>query len=424
MDGDRIASIGAVEGSTDTIDLNGGWVVPGYIDTQVNGGGGVLFNDRLDVDGIATMAAAHAVYGTTAMLPTLVSETPDKIARALDAIDEAIEAKVPGIVGIHVEGPVLNPARKGIHDPVRFRDLDDDMVAVLTRPRKGKVMLTIAPERVPLDTIKRLVAAGVLVSAGHSEASYEQAMAAFDVGLSGITHLYNAMPAMQQRVPGLAGATLDDPRPWSGLIIDGFHVSAPMLRLALKARPFDKLMLVTDAMSSVGAVEKDFVLHGRPIAVSGGKCVNVDGTLAGSDLDMGAASPMRSSSCASPSIRRRCWPRPTRRRSWVCPMSAGRWHPACAPIGSCSTPRSSRSRRGSRRRSRSRHDGRAPRPAAGQCRGGAGGRHRACPGLCRQGQPGGRRGRAPHARSDERASRRPAGAGRRARADGSRLAVP
>ncbi|WP_294280491.1 N-acetylglucosamine-6-phosphate deacetylase [uncultured Sphingomonas sp.] len=289
VDGDRIASIGAVEGSTDTIDLNGGWVVPGYIDTQVNGGGGVLFNDRLDVDGIATMAAAHAVYGTTAMLPTLVSETPDKIARALDAIDEAIKAKVPGIVGIHVEGPVLNPARKGIHDPVRFRDLDDDMVAVLTRPRKGKVMLTIAPERVPLDTIKRLVAAGVLVSAGHSEASYEQAMAAFDVGLSGITHLYNAMPAMQQRVPGLAGATLDDPRPWSGLIIDGFHVSAPMLRLALKARPFDKLMLVTDAMSSVGAVEKDFVLHGRPIAVSGGKCVNVDGTLAGSDLDMGAA---------------------------------------------------------------------------------------------------------------------------------------
>ena len=293
VDGDRITSIGAVDGAGqgggDTIDLNGGWVVPGYIDTQVNGGGGVLFNDRLDVDGIATMAAAHAVYGTTAMLPTLVSETPDKIARALDAIDEAIEAKVPGIVGIHVEGPVLNPARKGIHDPARFRDLDDEMVAVLTRPRKGKVMLTIAPERVPVDTVKRLVDAGVLVSAGHSEASYEQAMAAFDVGLSGITHLYNAMPAMQQRVPGLAGATLDDPRPWSGLIIDGFHVSAPMLRLALKARPFDKLMLVTDAMSSVGAVDKDFVLHGRHIAVSGGKCVNVDGTLAGSDLDMGAA---------------------------------------------------------------------------------------------------------------------------------------
>ncbi|MDQ1230334.1 N-acetylglucosamine-6-phosphate deacetylase [Sphingomonas sp. SORGH_AS_0879] len=293
VQGDRIASIGAVEGvgqnGGDTIDLNGGWVVPGYIDTQVNGGGGVLFNDRLDVDGIATMAAAHAAYGTTAMLPTLVSETPDKIARALDAIDEAIAAGVPGIVGIHVEGPVLNPARKGIHDPTRFRDLDDDMVAVLTRPRRGKVMLTIAPERVPVATIERLVAAGVLVSAGHSEASYEQAMAAFDVGLSGITHLYNAMPAMQQRVPGLAGATLDDPRPYSGLIIDGFHVSAPMLRLALKARPFDKLMLVTDAMSSVGAVQKDFVLHGRHIDVSGGKCAYADGTLAGSDLDMGSA---------------------------------------------------------------------------------------------------------------------------------------
>ncbi|WP_454279724.1 N-acetylglucosamine-6-phosphate deacetylase [Sphingomonas sp. Marseille-Q8236] len=289
VEGDRIAAIGAVEGSGDAIDLNGGWVVPGYIDTQVNGGGGVLFNDRLDVDGIAAMAAAHAVYGTTAMLPTLVSETPDKIARALDAIDEAIEAKVLGIVGIHVEGPVLNPARKGIHDPSRFRDLDEEMVAVLTRPRRGKVMLTIAPERVPVSTVERLVQAGVLVSAGHSEASYEQAMAAFDVGLSGITHLFNAMPAMQQRVPGLAGATLDDPRPYSGLIIDGFHVAAPMLRLALKARPFDRLMLVTDAMSSVGAVEKDFVLHGRHIDVSGGKCTYADGTLAGSDLDMGSA---------------------------------------------------------------------------------------------------------------------------------------
>ena len=289
VDGDRIASIGAVEGSSDTIDLNGGWVVPGYIDTQVNGGGGVLFNDRLDVDGIAAMAAAHAVYGTTAMLPTLVSETPDKIARALDAIDEAIAARVPGIVGIHVEGPVLNPARKGIHDPARFRDLDEEMIAVLTRPRLGKVMLTIAPERVPVETIRRLVEAGLLVSAGHSEASYEQAMAAFDAGLIGVTHLYNAMPAMQQRVPGLAGATLDDPRPYSGLIIDGFHVAAPMLRLALKARPFDRLMLVTDAMSSVGAVEKDFMLHGRHIDVAAGKCTYADGTLAGSDLDMGSA---------------------------------------------------------------------------------------------------------------------------------------
>lgn len=289
VEGDRIAAIQPVEGATDTIDLNGGWVVPGYIDTQVNGGGGVLFNDRLDVEGIAAMAAAHAAYGTTAMLPTLVSETPDKIARALDAIDEAIVAKVPGIVGIHVEGPVLNPARKGIHDPARFRDLDDELVAVLSRPRKGKVMLTVAPERVPVATLRRLSEAGVLISAGHSEASYDQAIAAFDAGVVGVTHLFNAMPALQQRVPGLVGATLDDPRPYAGLIVDGFHVAAPVLRLALKARPFDRLMLVTDAMPSVGAVQKDFVLHGRHIDVAGGKCTYADGTLAGSDLDMGAA---------------------------------------------------------------------------------------------------------------------------------------
>jgi len=288
--GDRIASIRPLDAAAgDAIDLNGGWIMPGFIDTQVNGGGGVLFNDETNVDGVAAIAAAHARYGTTALLPTLISDTPDRIALALDAVDDAIAAGVPGVVGVHIEGPWLNVARKGIHDPGRFRLLDDAMVELLARPRRGVVMVTLAPELARIDDIRRLAAAGVRVSAGHTEAPYDTALAAFDAGLSGVTHLFNAMPAMVQRTPGLVGAALDDPRPWCGLIVDGVHVAPAVLRIAVKARGIERMMLVTDAMSSVGAVEKDFVLQGRQIRVQDGICAYEDGTLAGSDLDMAAA---------------------------------------------------------------------------------------------------------------------------------------
>ncbi|MEH3158698.1 MAG: N-acetylglucosamine-6-phosphate deacetylase [Sphingomonas taxi] len=288
--GDRIAAIRPLEdGASDAVDLDGGWVMPGFIDTQVNGGGGVLFNDETSVEGVRAIAEAHARYGTTALLPTLISDSPDRIALALDAVDAAIEAGVPGVVGVHIEGPFLNIARKGIHDAGRFRLLDADMVALLSQPRRGRVMVTLAPELAHLDDIARLAQAGVLVSAGHTEVSYEAALAAFDVGLAGITHLFNAMPAMVQRTPGLVGAALDDPRPWCGLIVDGVHVAPAVLRIALKARGIERMMLVTDAMSSVGAEHKDFVLQGRQIRVRDGICAYEDGTLAGSDLDMAAA---------------------------------------------------------------------------------------------------------------------------------------
>ncbi|MFS0772596.1 N-acetylglucosamine-6-phosphate deacetylase [Sphingomonas sp. 1P08PE] len=287
--GDRIAALEAAAGGAGAIDLAGGWLMPGFVDTQVNGGGGVLFNNAITVDAIAAIGAAHAAYGTTAFLPTLISEGPDRIAAALDAVDDAIAAGVPGVVGAHIEGPVLNPARKGIHDAARFQSLDPELLALLTRPRRGRVMVTLAPERTDPAAIAALVAAGVIVSAGHSEASYPVALAAFDAGLSGITHLFNAMPPMRQRDPGLVGAALDDPRPWCGLIVDRVHVEPSVLRIALASRGTERMMLVTDAMSSVGAVDKDFVLQGRPIAVADGICRFADGTLAGSDLDMATA---------------------------------------------------------------------------------------------------------------------------------------
>ena len=290
VEGDRIAAVATIgDDPAEAIDLAGGWVMPGFIDTQVNGGGGVLFNDRTDIEGIRAIGAAHARFGTTAFLPTLISEEPARIAMALDAVDAAIAAGVPGVVGVHIEGPILNPARKGIHDAAKFRLLDPGIVALLTQPRRGRVMVTLAPELVALDDLRALVAAGVIVSAGHSEADYATMITAFDAGLTGVTHLFNAMAPMHQREPGVVGATLDDPRPWSGLIVDGVHVAAPVLRIAVKARPFDRLMLVTDAMPSVGAVAKGFMLQGRQIDVADGTCTYADGTLAGSDLDMAAA---------------------------------------------------------------------------------------------------------------------------------------
>jgi len=289
VEDEQIAAIRPLRDKKRAVDLAGGWVLPGFIDVQVNGGGGVLFNDDISVDGIAAIGAAHARFGTTGFLPTLISGEPDKIAAALDAVDAAIAAGIPGVLGVHIEGPVLNSARKGIHDASRFRPLDAAMLELLVRPRRGRVLVTLAPEMVAIDDIRALVAAGVIVSAGHSEADYDTVLAAFDAGLSGVTHLFNAMPPLRQREPGLVGAALDDPRPWCGLIVDDVHVSRPVLRLALRARPFARTILVTDAMPSVGADVTRFMLQGRHIDVRDGRCVHADGTLAGSNLDMATA---------------------------------------------------------------------------------------------------------------------------------------
>lgn len=287
LDGDSIAAIRG-EGD-DALDLEGGWIVPGFIDTQVNGGGGVLFNDQPDVDAIARIGAAHAPYGTTAFLPTLISVRLPVIAQALDAVDQAIEQGIPGVVGIHVEGPFLNASRKGIHDEANFRPLDDEALALLTAPRKGKVMVTLAPEQNDPAAIRTLVAAGVIVSIGHSNATYAQAREAIDAGATGVTHLYNAMSPLHHREPGVVGAALEDRSLYCGLIIDGAHMHPVAARIALAARPKDRFLLVTDAMPSVGHATKDFVLNGEHITVRDGVCVNEAGTLAGSDLDMARA---------------------------------------------------------------------------------------------------------------------------------------
>lgn len=266
-----------------------GLLAPGFIDVQVNGGGGVLFNDVRTVAGIAAIGAAHRRYGTTGFLPTQITDTPEAMAEAVAAVDAALEAGVPGLLGIHLEGPFLNPERKGVHQPAYMRDVEDSDIALITAARRGKTLVTLAPEMVSTQTIARLASAGVILSAGHTKASYETIQAARAAGLTGFTHLFNAMPPMGGREPGPVGAALDDPDAWCGLIVDLFHVSAPSLRVALAARGWHRMMLITDAMSSVGSDLQSFDLHGQTVTRDNGRLTTAEGTIAGSDLDMATA---------------------------------------------------------------------------------------------------------------------------------------
>lgn len=291
IDGQRIVSVladGDLPGDIHAVDLRGQILVPGFIDTQVNGGGDRLFNDDPTVETIAAIGAAHRRFGTTGFLPTLISDDVHKIEAALDAVRRAIASGVAGVLGVHIEGPFLNAEKKGIHDAGKIRPLSGDEVALLSRGTGGKTIVTLAPERVPPEAIRRLSDAGVLVCAGHSNATADCIAEALGNGLRGFTHLFNAMSQLTAREPGVVGAALYDERSWCGLIVDGHHVDRRVLQLALRAAPMRRFMLVTDAMPSVGG-SKTFMIGGETISVVDGKASNADGTIAGSDLDMGSA---------------------------------------------------------------------------------------------------------------------------------------
>ena len=267
-------------------DLGGQLLLPGFIDSQVNGGGGVLFNDAPSVESIRAIGRAHRRFGTTGFLPTLISTDPDIMTRAIAAVRGAIEAGVPGVLGIHIEGPYLSLARKGVHDPAKLRELDASALGLLTSLRGGRTLVTLAPEVTTPQIIEKLVAAGVVVSAGHTNATYAEISIALRHGLTGFTHLFNAMSQLTGREPGTVGAALEDPTSWCGIIVDGAHTDPVVLRIALRCKPHDRFMLVTDAMPSVGTNNDSFELQGRRITVSGSTCLDEDGRLAGSNIDM------------------------------------------------------------------------------------------------------------------------------------------
>lgn len=284
VEGERIIAVGGPpEG--EIVGLEGRLLVPGFVDLQVNGGGDVLLNDDPDAATMARIADAHLRFGTTSLMPTLISDQLEKAAAAIAALNET---EIPGVIGLHLEGPFLSPERKGLHDASVFRPMDEAAVALVSSLRRGRMILTVAPEVVPPATIARLTAGGVIVCAGHSAATYDQVRGALDAGLAGFTHLFNAMSPLESRAPGMVGAALEEPNAWCGVIVDNHHVHPAALKIAIAAKPPGSIILVTDAMPPVGGASDSFVFGGERITCRDGRCAN-DRTLAGSCLDMATA---------------------------------------------------------------------------------------------------------------------------------------
>jgi len=279
-----------VPGDAVCIDAEGCTLLPGFVDLQVNGGGGHLFNDDPSIETIQKIAKAHYQFGTTSMLPTLISDDLAKVEQGITAVNQAISAKVPGIVGIHIEGPFLNLDRKGIHDGTKIRRLDDKGLASLKPLDNGKMLVTLAPECMPHAHLRTLADRGMVLCAGHTNANFDELMAAFENGVSGVTHLYNAMNPITSRAPGGVGAALFNQDCWCCVIVDGAHVHPATISLAMRAKGrVDKFVLVTDAMPTVGQHEGSFILNGEVITADGDACFNPDRALAGSNLNMAKA---------------------------------------------------------------------------------------------------------------------------------------
>jgi N-acetylglucosamine-6-phosphate deacetylase len=270
------------------VKLDGGTLAPGFVDLQVNGGGGVLFNDAPCVETLNTIAAAHASTGTRAILPTLITDTPAQTRAAIAAVENAISVGVAGIIGLHLEGPHLSIDKKGAHDAALVRPMTDADETLLSEAaqRVPNLMVTLAPESVSMEQIFRLSKAVVIVSVGHSDCTADQAKAAFEAGAVCATHLFNAMRQLGSREPGLVGAALSTPGITAGLIADGIHVHPDTIRVAMAAASAGGLFLVTDAMATVGSDITEFRLNGRRVLRRDGRLTLEEGTLAGADLTM------------------------------------------------------------------------------------------------------------------------------------------
>lgn len=295
VDGDKIKQVipaGQLSDDIKRIDLNGGILAPGFIDLQVNGGGGDFFTHKPYLSSIQNMLDAHRSKGTTSLLPTLVSETHDTHQKAVEAVLTAIAAGFKGVLGIHIEGPFFAIAKRGAHAEKFIREInssDMDWLNQIANDEDLKILLTLAPETVQSGVIQQLTQKGILVFAGHSDASYEQIKSAINEGLHGFTHLYNAMRPTTARDPGVVGAALENQTTWCGIIIDGHHVHPASARIAYAAKP-EKVFLVSDAMATVGSSEKSFQLYDENIHESSTNLApsltNQQGKLAGSAIGL------------------------------------------------------------------------------------------------------------------------------------------
>lgn len=271
------------------VDVSGALVAPGFVDLQVNGGGGVLFNNHPTKDGIGTICAAHARFGTTAVMVTLITDTVSVRDQALLAGEAAHLEQVPGYLGLHLEGPHLSLSRKGTHDPKLIRPMVEADLAALVRAAGtfGQALVTIAPENVTPEQVRALRDVGYVVSLGHTDVDAVDVQAYVEAGATMVTHLFNAMSQMGNREPGLVGAALASGALSCGIIADGFHVDPVSMGVALRAKAGPgRVFLVTDAMSTIGTDDTGFNLNGRQVFRRDGRLTLADGTLAGADIDM------------------------------------------------------------------------------------------------------------------------------------------
>ncbi|ARN75102.1 N-acetylglucosamine-6-phosphate deacetylase [Oceanicoccus sagamiensis] len=283
---EAIVPIAEADTSLPHIQLDGGIVAPGFIDLQVNGGGGVLLNNATQPETLLTMLNAHRSKGVTAILPTLVSDTLATLDQGIDAARTLIKAATPGILGIHIEGPFFNPERRGVHSKEQIRPLTAADIDWLCSNADIPMMLTLAPEQTQPGQIKTLTEAGIVVCAGHTNATGSEVEAALAEGLQGFTHLFNAMRPMASREPGVVGTALADKPSYCGIIVDGHHVHANSVLVAHKAKAAGKLYLVSDAMATIGSPEKTFELYGETIYEQDGCLKNSEGKLAGSAIGL------------------------------------------------------------------------------------------------------------------------------------------
>jgi len=275
--------------TVEKVNLNGSTVSPGFIDIQVNGGNGILFNDAPTVNSIEAIFDGHKKFGTTDFFPTFITGSLEGMRKAAEAVNDCLERQVFGVRGIHFEGPFLNSSKAGVHDKSFIREVNDSDIQVISSINGGVTIVTLAPETVSSEFISSLSNKGILVSFGHTNATYDEAIKGFSVGAACTTHLYNAMTALSSRAPGVVGAALDDDKSWAGIIVDGFHSDYAAVRIAAKAKARRKLFLVTDAMPPVGGDGKSFKLGEYDISVENGRCITMGDVLAGSALDMASA---------------------------------------------------------------------------------------------------------------------------------------
>lgn len=292
IDADKIIDVvktNAIPNHSEKLDFPNQLIAPGFIDIQVNGGGGKLFNETPTLETLRTIANTHRRFGTTGFFPTLISTDDTHMRAASQAVKQALAENMPGVLGLHFEGPWLNMVKKGIHPAIHVRHPEDDIAQLLKEVAVPNTLLTIAPELFDSQTIQQLVAQNINIAAGHSHATYTELEAAVDAGITCITHLFNTCTQLTSREPGVVGAALLDQRLWSSIIVDGHHVSYATLRIALNAKDYKKFILISDAMTAVGTDITEFKLADEVIYVRDGKYTNDVGTLAGSALDMATA---------------------------------------------------------------------------------------------------------------------------------------